>query len=67
MELCKTYGSKTIIVEPWNVTAEREFRDYLLILFSYFTIRETEAEGRSLDLPRPDYEREWFSTLEVGT
>ena len=50
MELCKTYGSKTIIVvEPWNVTAEREFMGSLLILFPYFTIRETEAEGGSLD------------------
>lgn len=59
MELCKTYGSKTIIVvEPWNVRAERGFMDYLLILFSYFTIRETEAEGGSLDPPRSDYERE---------
>lgn len=59
MELCKTYGSKTIIVtEPQYVTAEKRFMEYLLTLFSYFTIRETEAEGGSLGPPRSGYEKE---------
>jgi hypothetical protein len=45
MELCETYGSKTIIVlELWTAPAERECMEYLLILPSYLTTRETEAE-----------------------
>lgn len=44
MELCKIYRSKIIIVlELWNVLVEREFMDYLLILFFYFIIGEIEV------------------------